>query len=162
MNHFFDYDLGIGSFRIVDNGEAVTQIRLLGKRGGTSAQIAEAAAATEEETPLIRRAAEQLREYLAGERREFDLPLAPQGTEFQKKAWAELCRIPYGETRSYKQIAEAVGCPKGFRAVGMANNRNPIIIVIPCHRVIGANGGLVGYGGGLDVKEQLLKLEGIL
>lgn len=162
MNHFFDYDLEIGSFRIVDNGEAITQISLMGKHGGTRAQAEEAAAAKEEETSLIRKASEQLREYLAGERREFDLPLAPQGTEFQRKAWAELCRIPYGETRSYKQIAEAIGSPKGFRAVGMANNRNPIIIVIPCHRVIGANGGMVGYGGGLEVKEKLLALEGVL
>lgn len=102
----------------------------------------------------------QLDEYFAGTRTAFDFPCAPQGTPFQQKVWAALCEIPYGETRSYKQIAEAVGKPKACRAVGMANNRNPIIIVIPCHRVIGANGALTGYGGGLEMKRALLELEG--
>ncbi len=102
----------------------------------------------------------QLDEYFAGTRTVFDFPCAPQGTPFQQKVWAALCEIPYGETRSYKQIAEAVGKPKACRAVGMANNRNPIIIVIPCHRVIGANGALTGYGGGLEMKRALLELEG--
>ena len=101
----------------------------------------------------------QLDEYFAGTRTVFDFPCAPQGTPFQQKVWAALCEIPYGETRSYKQIAEAVGKPKACRAVGMANNRNPIIIVIPCHRVIGANGALTGYGGGLEMKRALLELE---
>lgn len=101
----------------------------------------------------------QLDEYFAGTRTAFDFPCAPQGTPFQQKVWAALCEIPYGETRSYKQIAEAVGKPKACRAVGMANNRNPIIIVIPCHRVIGANGALTGYGGGLEMKRALLELE---
>ena len=104
----------------------------------------------------------QLKAYLAGRLRDFDLPLAPQGTPFQQKVWAALAAIPYGETRSYKQVAEAVGCPRGCRAVGLANNRNPIAIVIPCHRVIGADGALVGYGGGLPIKECLLRLEGCL
>ncbi|MDD2484357.1 MAG: methylated-DNA--[protein]-cysteine S-methyltransferase [Eubacteriales bacterium] len=113
----------------------------------------------EEETPLLKRAAEELREYFNGERREFSLPLAPKGTDFQQKVWKALLSIPYGETRSYKQIAEAVDSPKGFRAVGMANNRNPIAIIIPCHRVIGAKGELVGYGGGLECKRILLELE---
>ena len=101
----------------------------------------------------------QLDEYFAGMRTAFDFPCAPQGTPFQQKVWAALCEIPYGETRSYKQIAEAVGKPKACRAVGMANNRNPIFIVIPCHRVIGANGALTGYGGGLEMKHALLELE---
>ena len=101
----------------------------------------------------------QLDEYFAGTRTAFDFPCAPQGTPFQQKVWAALCEIPYGETRSYKQIAEAVGKPKACRAVGMANNRNPIIIVIPCHRVIGANGALTGYGGGIARKVKLLELE---
>lgn len=98
-------------------------------------------------------------EYLDGDRKEFDLPLGVEGTPFQKAAWDALLTIPYGETRSYKQMAELVGNPKACRAIGLANNRNPISIVIPCHRVIGANGKLVGYGGGLHIKEQLLAIE---
>ena len=111
------------------------------------------------ETPLIQEAYRQLTEYLIGVRKCFDLPLNPRGTEFQQQVWKALCDIPYGETRSYKQIAEAIGNPKAVRAVGMANNRNPLLIVIPCHRVIGANGKLVGYGAGIEKKEYLLKLE---
>ena len=102
----------------------------------------------------------QILEYLDGKRTNFTLPLAPKGTDFQRKVWDALLTIPYGETRSYEEIAIAVGNPKGCRAVGMSNNRNPIMILIPCHRVIGKNGKLVGYGGGLDVKEALLELEG--
>lgn len=117
-----------------------------------------------EELPLqakevLEKAERQLDEYFAGERKVFNLPLAPKGTEFQKKVWAALCDIPYGETRSYGQIAAAVGNPKASRAVGMANHRNPISIIVPCHRVIGADGRLVGFGGGLWIKERLLKLE---
>lgn len=105
----------------------------------------------------------QLDEYSAGDRREFDLPLAPRGTEFQLRAWAALQEIPYGQTRSYGEQAAMLGGPAAAhtlaRAVGLANNRNPISIVIPCHRVIGADGSLVGYGGGLDAKRYLLDLE---
>ncbi len=110
-------------------------------------------------SPMAREAAAQLEEYLAGRRRVFDLPLAPRGTPFQQEVWAALCRIPYGETRSYADIAAAIGRPKACRAVGMANNRNPIPIFIPCHRVIGKKGSLVGYAGGLFLKERLLLLE---
>jgi len=116
-------------------------------------------AAQGQETPLLRQAAEQLRQYLAGQRQNFSLPLAPRGTEFQMQVWQALQSIPYGQTRSYKQIAGQIGRPAACRAVGMANNRNPIIIIIPCHRVIGANGHLTGYGGGLEVKQHLLGLE---
>jgi methylated-DNA-[protein]-cysteine S-methyltransferase len=101
----------------------------------------------------------QLEEYFAGERREFELDLAPSGSPFQLDVWRALCAIPYGETASYGEIAAAVGQPGAARAVGGANNRNPIAIVIPCHRVIGANGTLTGYGGGLPRKQQLLALE---
>ena len=111
------------------------------------------------ETPLIKEAYRQLSEYLIGERKSFDLPFNPRGTKFQRQVWKALFDIPYGETRSYKQIAEAIGNPKAVRAVGMANNRNPLLIVIPCHRVIGANGKLVGYAAGIEMKEYLLKLE---
>ena len=112
-----------------------------------------------EETPLLREAFAQLEAYLAGRRRAFDLPLKPEGTPFMQKVWRALCSIPYGKTASYKAIAEAIGNPKACRAVGMANNRNPISIFIPCHRIIGSNGTLVGYGGGLDMKQTLLELE---
>lgn len=110
-------------------------------------------------TPLTDQAALQIREYLEGKRKTFNLLLHPHGTPFQESVWNALLDIPYGETRSYQEIAAAIGKPKACRAVGMANNRNPISILIPCHRVIGKNGKLVGYGGGLDVKERLLALE---
>jgi len=112
-----------------------------------------------EETELILECKRQLEEYFAGKRKKFDLPLAPKGTEFQKKVWKALTEIPYGETRTYGEIAAAVGNPKAARAVGMANNKNPIGIIVPCHRVVGANGKLVGYAGGMEKKEWLLKLE---
>ncbi|WP_334293032.1 methylated-DNA--[protein]-cysteine S-methyltransferase [Anaerocolumna xylanovorans] len=101
----------------------------------------------------------QVSEYLKGMRQAFDFPYELCGTEFQKKVWNALCQIPYGEKRTYKQIAEAVGNPKGSRAVGMANNKNPITIAVPCHRVIGTDGRLVGYAGGLEMKKFLLELE---
>jgi O-6-methylguanine DNA methyltransferase len=104
----------------------------------------------------------ELEEYFAGQRREFSFPLDLRGTDFQVACWRALIAIPYGETRSYGDIARAVGQPKGFRAVGMANNRNPIAIVVPCHRVIASDGTLCGYGGGLDIKRKLLELEGAL
>ena len=110
-------------------------------------------------TPLLRQAAAELREYFAGQRRQFTVPLAPKGTPFQQKVWKALQEIPYGETRSYKEIAIAAGNEKACRAVGMANNRNPLPIFIPCHRGVGSNGKLVGYAGGLDVKTFLLELE---
>lgn len=105
-------------------------------------------------------AARQLQEYFAGGRRAFDLPLAPPGTEFQHRVWDALCRIPYGETRSYREQAEALGNLKAIRAVARANGANPIAVVVPCHRVIGSDGSLTGYAGGLDRKARLLTLEG--
>lgn len=113
------------------------------------------------ETPLLVRGRDQLLEYLAGARRRFDLPLAPRGTPFQQRVWTVLRDIPWGQTRTYRDVALAAGCPKGFRAVGMANRRNPIPIFIPCHRVVGASGSLTGYSGGLELKRTLLELEGI-
>ena len=111
------------------------------------------------ETPLLAEGRRQVLEYLAGERRVFDLPLAPQGTSFQKRVWTAVGEIPYGQSRTYGEIALAVGCPKGFRAVGIACNRNPIPIMIPCHRVVGAGGALTGYAGGAELKKALLDLE---
>jgi len=111
------------------------------------------------DSPVLHTAISQLNEYFAGVRKSFDLPLKFSGTEFQKQVWHELSKIPYGETVSYKELAERVGNIKACRAVGMANNKNPIPIIIPCHRVIGANGKLTGYAGGLNVKKFLLDLE---
>lgn len=113
----------------------------------------------EGDSGLLRETERQLGEYFSGDRREFDIPLDMEGTDFQKKVWHALTEIPYGETRSYGFIAAAIGNPKAARAVGMANNRNPISVIVPCHRVVGADGNLVGYGGGLENKSFLLKLE---
>ena len=109
--------------------------------------------------PILIEAERQISEYFAGERSRFDLPLQPSGTEFQKKVWQALREIPFGETRSYQDLARVVGSPKAFRAVGAANGKNPLSIVVPCHRVVGANGALTGFGGGLKTKAALLALE---
>ena len=111
------------------------------------------------ETPVLEQAARELAEYFAGKRTEFTFPMRAQGTPFQTAVWDALLNIPYGETKTYGQIAAAVDNPKGSRAVGMACNRNPIMISVPCHRVVGAGGALTGYAGGLSVKEKLLELE---
>ena len=150
MKNAFHYETKIGVIGIVENGEGITHLNL-GRIKDSHVTLIE--------TPLLRRAYEQLTEYLEQDRRVFDLPLITQGTEFQQKVWRALQCIPYGKTCSYKEIAEKVGNVKACRAVGMANNKNPIAIFIPCHRVIGANGKLVGYAGGLDIKEKLLELE---
>ena len=113
---------------------------------------------TENQAPL-KETIRQLHSYFAGELEEFDLPLAPEGTAFQLKVWKRLCDIPYGETISYGELARRIKNPNASRAVGLANGSNPIPIVIPCHRVIGSNGKLTGYGGGLPIKEKLLALE---
>lgn len=116
-------------------------------------------ARSEGRTALTDRVFQQISEYLNGQRRDFDFPYILRGTEFQQKVWQALQSIPYGETRTYGEIAAAVGNPKAARAVGMANHHNPILIAVPCHRVVGANGQLTGYGSGLDMKEALLQLE---
>jgi methylated-DNA-[protein]-cysteine S-methyltransferase len=118
-----------------------------------------APAADEREAPVLVEAASQLREYIAGERRAFDLSLAPEGTAFQRLVWRALLAIPYGETRSYGEIARAIGRPAASRAVGAANGRNPLSIVVPCHRVVGASGELTGYAGGIAAKQWLLAHE---
>lgn len=148
MIYQYSYETKLGSVTIVEEDGALLAITTHRTYEGIK-----------QETPLINKAYRQLSEYLLGERKRFDLPLNPQGTVFQQQVWKALCDIPYGETRSYKQIAEAIGNPKAVRAVGMANNRNPLLIVVPCHRVIGANGKLVGYAAGIEKKEFLLKLE---
>ena len=112
-----------------------------------------------QQSPLLQKAALQLQEYFSGTRTAFDLPLSLTGTDFQKAVWSALAQIPYGETRSYQEIACAIGRPNACRAVGQANNRNPVAVILPCHRVVGQKGTLVGYDGGLAAKELLLRLE---
>ena len=122
-------------------------------------QSGENCAVEEKETELLKEAHKQLMEYFEGKRKGFELPIYVEGTVFQEKVWKALQQIPYGETRNYEEIAKAVGSPKACRAVGGANHKNPIMIIIPCHRVIGKDGTLTGFGGGLAIKEYLLKLE---
>ena len=165
MENKYYFDTPIGWLLIVENGKAVTQLnfikdcalgerdqQVMNKDGSNNISFTKA-------TPLMKEAVKQLQEYFQGVRKNFELPLAPKGTVFQQKVWKALQEVPYGETRSYKQIACVAGNEKASRAVGMANNRNPIPIIIPCHRIIGANGKLIGYAGGLEVKEYLLNLE---
>jgi len=111
------------------------------------------------DSPVPSRVVRQIAEFFAGRRRSFDIPLAPRGTEFQKRVWAELVKIPFGETISYGTLARRIGIPSASRAVGRANATNPIAVIVPCHRVIGANGTLTGYAGGLDLKRKLLEWE---
>ena len=164
MEHMFIYDTPIGKIGILDDGSAITEIRFLpdiqsGGPGCSADTDSSVPGRIWEETELIREAYQELSEYFKGIRKEFQVPLNPKGTEFQRKVWKVLQSIPYGETRSYGQVAADAGNPKAARAVGMANNRNPIPIMIPCHRVIGADGSLTGYGGGLPIKVYLLSLE---
>ncbi|MDU4861383.1 MAG: methylated-DNA--[protein]-cysteine S-methyltransferase [Terrisporobacter othiniensis] len=151
MNNIFFYETEIGIIGIRENNKSITDIFF--SKVDTNDNI--------EETDLIKECFKQLKEYFEGNRRTFDLPLETRGTEFQKKVWDELLKIPYGETKSYKDIAIAIGNEKACRAIGMANNKNHIPIIIPCHRVIGSNGKLVGYAGGLNVKEKLLNIENL-
>lgn len=115
--------------------------------------------AKKEEIPLIKKTYLELEEFLNKKRKTFDIPILPNGTNFQKRVWEELLKIPYGQTRTYKDIAQRIGNEKACRAVGMANNKNPIVIIIPCHRVVGANNNLTGYSGGVENKQKLLELE---
>jgi methylated-DNA-[protein]-cysteine S-methyltransferase len=150
-NSMFFYDSPLGKILTVENGSALTWLFFTAETGSHDAVL--------RETALLKKTGRQLREYFAGERKLFDLPLAPSGTPFQLQVWKALQSIPYGQTRSYGQIAQMIGRGKASRAVGRANSKNPISLVIPCHRVIGADGKLVGYGGGLDKKAYLLELE---
>lgn len=143
-------ETSFGKLTIVATDKAITEVHF-----GVLPQLDD----IKMENNLIILAAKQIEEYAAGQRKRFELPLSPNGTAFQKSVWRALISIPYGETCTYKQIAQQIGNPAASRAVGMANNKNPIPIIIPCHRVIGSNGALIGYAGGLEVKKQLLSLE---
>ncbi|MDO5096624.1 MAG: methylated-DNA--[protein]-cysteine S-methyltransferase [Peptostreptococcaceae bacterium] len=149
-NFYFTYPSPVGELFIAEDDEGICCI---------SFYELDILNIPKKETSLIKRTAKQLQEYFAGKRKQFDIPLSTHGTDFQQKVWHTLQQIPYGETQCYEQIAKSAGNPKACRAVGSANNKNPISILIPCHRVIGKNGKLVGYGGGLDIKEFLLNLE---
>lgn len=150
MKKIFYYDTKIGKLAIAEEDGQITDI-CFEKRPAPDAEV--------EETQAIKECAKQLNEYFLGSRKTFDLPLNPCGTEFMKKVWQALVEIPYGQTLSYKDIAQKIGHKLAYRAVGMANNKNPIPIIIPCHRVIGADKKLTGYAAGIKVKEYLLNLE---
>lgn len=149
MKYTYTYKTIIGNIKITEEDKYIIAVNF-----NTESNI------EDKETEVIKETYKQINEYLEGKRRTFDIPIKMQGTEFQKKVWKELIKIPYGETRSYKQIAEGIGNPKASRAVGMANHNNPIAIIVPCHRVIGTNKKLVGYAAGLDIKQKLLGIEG--
>jgi methylated-DNA-[protein]-cysteine S-methyltransferase len=150
-------DSPVGELRVVERGGSITAIEFAPFRASTDGRpIGE----RDDDNPVLVRAVEQLTAYFARDLKEFDLPLAPQGTDFQRRVWDQLREIGYGETASYGQIAGRLGLTNAAsRAVGLANGRNPIAIVIPCHRVIGANGNLIGYAGGLERKRTLLGIE---
>lgn len=144
----------IGDLQLVSDGQNLVRIVFPGQHqqlGGDS-----------QEDAVLAKAAKQLDEFFDGRRRHFDLPLAASGTQFQREVWSQLTKIPFGEVRSYRDIAAEIGRPTAVRAVGAANGRNPLPIVVPCHRVIGADGSLTGFAGGLERKRQLLVLEGYL
>jgi len=142
----------IGKLRLVSDGLALLSIEFEGSHGSEG---------LEQSDDILQQTAQQLAEYFSGRRRQFSLPLAAAGTAFQQQVWSALRQIPFGELRSYRDIATEIGNNKAVRAVGAANGRNPIAIVVPCHRVIGSNGSLTGFAGGLAAKRALLELEGI-
>lgn len=146
----------LGELRLASNGAALTELLLPSHNGRP---LPQEPLGTQQTDTVLREALRQLRAYFAGKLRDFDIPLDPQGTDYQLRVWRELRKIPYGETISYGELARRMGRPAASRAVGAANGRNPISIMIPCHRVIGADGTLTGYGGGLEAKRWLLEHE---
>lgn len=156
--YFSKMDSPIGELLLVGDGASLTQLLMLNQKYyGHETQPD-----WQQDDAIFRAAREQLQAYFAGELRTFDLPLAPAGTEFQRKVWLALRNIPFGQTESYGALAQRIDAPKASRAVGMANGHNPISIIVPCHRVIGANGSMTGYGGGIERKRWLLEHEGCL
>ncbi len=151
MAYTFFYQTDIGTIGISENGQGITAVYFGDTVRNSEDQVME--------TPIIKEAHKQLDAYFSGTRKTFDLPFDLQGTEFQQKVWNALMQIPYGRTWTYGEVAASIGQPTAARAVGMANNRNPICVMVPCHRVIGSDGKLVGYAGGLSIKEYLLQLE---
>ena len=156
MKYIKYVDFKLGKIGIVEENGKIVKIVIINKNDENNKNVDDF---IEKDTKLLVKAKNELEEYFEGKRKEFDLPLNQEGTEFQKKVWNALSKIPYGEKRTYKEIAKMIGNEKASRAVGMANNKNNIPIIIPCHRVIGSNGKLVGYALGLDMKQYLLDLE---
>ncbi len=156
MTYYTNYKSPVGELLLISDGEHLTGLYMENSAHPVEVQ---SEWIESEHSPVFQKTVVQLSEYFNGMLTSFDLPLKMQGTAFQKKVWAALEEIPYGETISYKKLATRIGNPKASRAVGLANGKNPISIIVPCHRVIGANGDLVGYGGGLRRKAQLLELE---
>ena len=150
MIHYHLLDTPLGTLRLVSDGKAVTRIEFEDQHSDDGEALMD---------EVLQECARQLLEYFAGERQSFQLSLSAEGTEFQRQVWSELCNIPFGELCSYRDIAERIGNRKAVRAVGAANGKNPIPIIVPCHRVIGSDGSLTGFGGGLAAKQQLLQLE---
>jgi len=151
MKSLFYFETPVGKVGIAEKEGSITDLFFGCEDAPENAEI--------KETALLLDTYKQLSEYFKKQRTAFDVPLRLEGTEFQMRDWRELLKIPYGKTISYGEIARALGIPKGARAVGLANNRNPVSIIVPCHRVIGADGKMVGYGGGLPIKKFLLDLE---
>lgn len=154
MRHTLQLDTPVGTMTVTASEHAVTDVRF-----GAEVPLGAMSCREQEAPEVLRRAAAELREYFDRKRHRFTVPLAPRGSEFQQKVWNAMLCIEYGQTRTYKQIAQEIGHRRSFRAVGMASNRNPIAIFIPCHRVIGCDGKLTGYAAGLEIKEWLLDLE---
>ena len=149
--YYYIFKTSIGNLLIEETDDRITKVTTSTKITGSDY--------INKKTKLIANCAKQIDEYLDGKRTVFDIPIHLKGTEFQKKVWNALLKIPYGRTLSYSDIATCIGSEKAVRAVGGANNKNPIMIIVPCHRVIGKDGSLVGYGGGTKMKEKLLELE---
>ena len=155
MTYYTHVESPLGSLTLASDGTALTGLYLPVHKHGPE----QSSWQRSDDLPVFAAARRQLHAYFEGELKEFDLPLAPEGTAFQKRVWKQLEQIPFGKTISYGELARRIGNPNASRAVGLANGRNPISIVVPCHRVIGADGSLTGYGGGVERKDVLLRHE---
>jgi methylated-DNA-[protein]-cysteine S-methyltransferase len=158
MTYYTHVESPLGKLLMISDGENLTGVSMPGQKHAPEINPAWTKDAA---VPILSRAAAQLGEYFSGQRTNFDLPLALHGTDFQRSVWAALRTIPFGSTLSYSDLALRVGNARAVRAVGLANGRNPIAVIVPCHRVIGVDGSLTGYAGGLDRKQRLLSLEAI-
>jgi methylated-DNA-[protein]-cysteine S-methyltransferase len=159
MIRYARYESPLGTVIAIANGDGIFSIDFVDAK---YAKRIDPEWIEDPKSPPLRECMQQLAEYFAGKRRDFDLPLAPRGTSFQERVWNEIARVPYGKTISYGELAKRAGAPGQARAAGAATGRNPVGVVIPCHRIVGADGSLTGYAGGLDRKQRLLELEGVL